>query len=398
MEERNRAAFGAKKKWMVFLGGTALLLLAGVVASQFVRPDSAFPEETQGKGAATRAPASQKERLVATIQLGDTLDRITYDELASECVARHGHEILDNLINRRIIQQACDQQGLEISEAEVRAEIDRIARRFNTDSENWLKILQAERNITPAQYSRDIIWPMLALKKIAGEGVEITAKELKEAFIRNYGERVKARAIVLDNVRRAREVLAKAEADPENFGRLAREYSIDPNSRALDGVIPPIPRYAGHPELEKAVFKLKEGEISAVIQVDANQYMIVKCEGRTEQVVHDIKEVQTHLEEQLHEEKVQQAVASVFENLKESARVENYMTRVVTGGDRKPGAKGSKASTVRQTSGAAPAGAAPAAAARRAAATEEEPEEGTARPGAGNLPARRPPKAPKQVP
>ena len=243
----------------------------------------------------------------STIKTGGSVDKVTYDDLAKECVARYGAEILDNLINRRIIQQACDQHGITVSESEVKGEVNRIAKKFGLDEENWLKMLQAERNVTPAQYYNDIIWPMLALRKLAGETVEISDKELKLAFDRNYGPRVKAKAIVLDNPRRAREVHAKVVANPEDFSKYVTEYSIDPNSRALGGVIPPIPRHAGNEKLEEVVFKLKENEISSVVQVGVNQYMIVLCEGRTEQVVTELtSDVEQMLRDQLTEEKVQQ--------------------------------------------------------------------------------------------
>jgi foldase protein PrsA len=331
-----------KRNWTLAIAGTAAVLVAAGVAIQVMKPRGAHSEDGSGKAAAAR-PAASTEKVVATIKTGGSVDKVTYDDLAKECVARYGAEILDNLINRRIIQQACDQHGITVSEAEVKAEVNRIAKKFGLDEENWLKMLQAERNVTPAQYYNDIIWPMLALRKLAGEKVEISDKELQRAFVRNYGPRVKAKAIVFDNPRRAREVHAKAMANPEDFGRLAREYSIDPNSRSLDGVIPPIPRYAGNDKLEEVVFKLKEGEISPVVQVGATQYMVVLCEGYTEQVVKKLDEVEDMLREQLTEEKVQQSVAKVFEGLKDDARVENILAGTVQGGEkrttgRKPGA------------------------------------------------------------
>jgi len=131
------------------------------------------------------------------------------------------------------------------------------------------------------------------------------------------------------------------------------EFSIDPNSRALGGVIPPIPRHAGNEKLEEVVFKLKENEISSVVQVGVNQYMIVLCEGRTEQVVTELtSDVETMLRDQLTEEKVQQSVAKVFENLKDNARVENILTGTVQGGEKKPAAAARKGA-VKPAAGAA---------------------------------------------
>ena len=74
-----------------------------------------------------------------------------------------------------------------------------------------------------------------------------------------------------DSLRREKHIL---ETDSTEIERLAREHSIDPASKPLDGVIPPIPRYGGADELEKAAFKLKEGEISGVIQVGLSQFIM----------------------------------------------------------------------------------------------------------------------------
>ncbi|RPI91184.1 MAG: peptidylprolyl isomerase [Planctomycetaceae bacterium] len=354
MTQNNLATAGTaanKKSWKWMIAGTAVALLGAGAGIQFLRPTGAHSEDGAGKATAGKTAEAPRERLVATIKTGNSTDKVTYDELAKECVSRYGSEILDNLINRRIIQQACDQHGITVSEAEVKGEVNRIAKKFNLDEENWLRMLQSERNVTPAQYYNDIIWPMLALRKLAGESVEISEKEMQQAFVRNYGPRVKARAIVLDNPRRAREVHGKVMANPEDFGRFAREYSIDPNSRSLDGVIPPIPKYAGNDKLEEVAFKLKEGEISAVVQVGVSQFMILLCEGRTEQVVTERGEVEDLLREQLTEEKVQQSVAKVFEKMKEDARVENILTGSVQGGDKKGAAK--KNAAVRPAGGTA---------------------------------------------
>ncbi|MFN0056333.1 MAG: peptidylprolyl isomerase [Planctomycetales bacterium] len=324
----------------MLIAGTAVALLIAGVAIQVARPTSAYPEDGAGaKGAAagrattSDAAAQGGQRQKAVSKVGNQI--ISYDELAAECVNRYGKEILDNLINRRIIQQACDAQGIEVAEAEIEAEILKTAQKFGLDKMEWEKMLQAERNVSPSQNRRDIIWPMLALKKLAGEEVEVTKEDINKAFVRNYGARVKARAIVMDNQRRANEVWTQAVANPDEFGRLAREHSIDPSSRPLEGMIPPIPKYAGSPDLEKAAFKLKEGEISAVIQVGLNQFIILMCEGRTEPTVTNIAEVKDILVEQLREEKVQESVARVFSKLKDEARVDNYLTGVSSGGERK---------------------------------------------------------------
>jgi foldase protein PrsA len=363
MSEQSQTTTGTvnpatKKKWALVVTGSAVLLLAAGVMMQVMRPASAFPEDG-GPGTA-KATASGKSgsgdqdakrmRKVAVVDK----EIITYDELAAECVARLGKEVLENLINRKIIQQACDNQGIEVSDAEVSREIKRNADKFGLAVDQWLAMLETERGVTPMQYRRDIIWPMLALRKLAGEDVKISKADIDKAFIRNYGERVEAKAIILNNQRRATEVWDKAQAKPDEFEDLAKQYSIDPSSKAMGGKIPAIARYNGSKEVEEAAFKLKKGKISPVIQVGLDQYIILKCEGRTEPTVkemtHDIHEI---LVEQLKEEKTAEAVAKVFEKIKSEARVTNYVTNVSTGGERRQqtAKTAGNAGTVSQTGG-----------------------------------------------
>lgn len=271
---------------------------------------------------------------------------ITHDIVAAECLERHGAEVLDGIINRTIIQQACRAKGVEVSAAEVNAEVMRIAKRFELPVESWYQMLQAERNITPMQYQRDVIWPMLALKKLAGENIEITEKDMQQAFLREYGPRVKAKMIMLDNFNRAKEIWAQAQAKPEDFGRLAREHSVEPTSRALDGDIPPIRRYSGNEDLVEAAFNLKEGEISAIRQAGQpgeNRYVILLSKGQTEPIV-KFEEVKEELHAQLHEQKVQESVANLFEKLKEQSRIDNLLTNTSTSN-----------TNIQRTSGTAPA-------------------------------------------
>lgn len=126
----------------------------------------------------------------------------------------------------------------------------------------------------------------------------------------------------------AQEVWDKAKAKPEDFDALARDYSVETNSRALGGVIPPIRKNTGaHENLRKAAFAMKEpGEISGILQIGPSQFAILKFEGQTEPVDHDPKDVQVQLQADLTEREVQKMVGDTFETLQKSARVDNFLT------------------------------------------------------------------------
>ncbi|MGB4710667.1 MAG: peptidylprolyl isomerase [Fuerstiella sp.] len=313
----------------MLVSGTLIAILAGAVGMQIMRAQSSKAAvQTDGSSAG-------KVRVDA---MGKPVSRvngqaISYEELATECIQRNGREVLDNVINRTLIQQACSEAGVSVSDAEVNNEIVRISKKFGLPVDQWEKMLESERGLTPIQYRRDVIWPMLALKKLAGQEVQITREKMKEAYYDNYGPRVKARMMVLDNLRRAQEIWEKVRSTPDEFENFARDYSVEPNSRALGGTVPPIRRYSGaHEEIRKAAFKMKTpGEISGIVQVDMNQYVILKFEGMTDPVPHDEKDVEAQLSEELREREVQKMVAETFEKLKTKARIDNYLTGETTG-------------------------------------------------------------------
>jgi foldase protein PrsA len=308
----------------LLFGGTLLMLIAGGIGMQVWRARSSQAAEDQSAVPAAQSPGEAANVAWARVN-GEA---ITWEALAKECVERHGKEVLENMINRTIIQQECSRRGIIVSEAEVDQEILEISKKFGLALDQWYKMLEAERNLTPQQYRRDIIWPMLALKKLAGRDVEITEEMLKLAYEDNYGPRVKARMIVVDNIRRATEIWEKARKTPDDFESLARDYSLEPNSRALGGVIPPIRKNSGaHENLRKAAFAMTEpGEISGVLQVGPSQYAILKFEGMTEPVDHDMADVQAQLHADLTEREVQRMVGETFEKLQGDARVDNFLT------------------------------------------------------------------------
>ena len=353
------------KSMFLVLGGTAAVAFVAGFMLQFVRPAAGQAQEksaaTAGKATVTGTKA-EAARYLARITNGKHVVMVSYDEVAHECMLRHGAEVLDNIVNRKIIETACENSNIQISEAEVDQEIIKIAKKFNMSVAEWYNMLQTERSVTKAQYRRDIIWPMLSLRKLAGEDVKISPTELQQAFLKNYGPRVKARIIVSDNQRRAGEAWEMVSRDPALFDAAVKKYSMDAGSRALGGAVPPIPQFSGNllsEPLEKAAFKLKVGEVSNVIQ-SGQQFVIIKSEGLTEQVVNSIDEVKTELVAALTEEKTQRAIAETFDRIREGARIDNFLTNQTTGGQKKPTAIPGQ-SPIRQTSGqAAPGSAKPA--------------------------------------
>src|SRR5262245_47678611 len=220
---------------------------------------------------------------------------ITRQQLSDECVAREGKKILELLINRTLIEQALRTKKLEITAAEIDQEIESVAHRFGISRENWLRTLDKERNISPVQYARDIIYPALALRKLCADRVQVTPSDLKLAFEARFGEKLRCRMILVDKQNKAVEIWEQLRKNPGGFEKMAQEQSMDTGSRSLGGLLAePIMRHAhpttisdaafrqlvdGDPKDKNPANKPKDGDFTGPIQADETSWIILRRES-----------------------------------------------------------------------------------------------------------------------
>lgn len=259
-------------------------------------------------------------------------DKVTMQELGNECLLRHGEEVLEGEISRTLLEQELKATGISVTQEDLNAEMAHAAElagvldaKGNPDLAKWLEVAVAEQGITKERYLRDSVWPSAALKKLSAKDVQVTEEDVAKGFEANYGERVRCRAIVLGNLRRAQEVWNKARqnASVEYFGDLAAEYSVEPTSKALRGEVPPLGRHGGQKLLEDAAFKLQANELSEIVQM-GDKFIILRCEGRTERMDIDLKDVRNILERDIFEKKLRMVMGEKFEEINSRARVDNY--------------------------------------------------------------------------
>ncbi len=247
--------------------------------------------------------------------------RITTAELAQQCLAKHGANVLDSLVNKTLIADYCARSGIVVTKQQVDEEIDRMAQRFAVPRDEWLKMLEQERNITPHQYANDIIWPTIALRMIAGALVQPSPAEVQQAYETQFGPAVQCRLIALNTLPQAQEVHASATAKPDEFGNLAKQFSVDVNSASAKGLIQPIRRHLGDSRLEEIAFGLKAGQVSPVVQVGA-QFVVLKCESHLPARNVPLAQVQKVLEDAIRDKKLRLASSQVFDSIKKESPVE----------------------------------------------------------------------------
>lgn len=260
-------------------------------------------------------------------------ESITMLELGKECLARHGEEVLDGHVSRMLLEQELKKLNVTVTNDELRGEMAHAAKLAGVvgpdgqaDLAKWAKVAPDEQGVSYEVYVRDSVWPSAALKKLTRDKVQVTEEDMQKGFQANFGERVRVRAIVLGEMRRAQEVWDKARSNAsfDYFGDLAEEYSIEPTSRALRGEVPPLRKFGGQPQLEEVAFQLGEGQLSGIVQV-GDKFVILKCEGRTKPVEVTPAEVRDTLYPDLYEKKLRIAMAERYEQIRKTARIDNYL-------------------------------------------------------------------------
>jgi parvulin-like peptidyl-prolyl isomerase len=309
--------------------GAAVLVVAGCLAWRYVaggsRADATPPRAAAAAPAGRGQPQSPAEtppadKLMALVNGAE----IKRSQLAAECLSRHGSAVLETIVNRKIIEQECARQGVVVTAADVDADIDAMSRRFSIPRDKWIELIQQERGISAKQYSDEIVWPMIALRRLAHASLEPTPDEIGEAFENQFGPAVKARIIVLRSRQEAEEVRSQAVATPDDFGAIARRRSVDVGSASANGWVQPIRRNSGDRAFERAAFALQPGAISEVVQV-ADQFIVVKCEGHLPAAGVKLEDVRNRLGEELRERKSRSASSELFRRLQEAATVENIL-------------------------------------------------------------------------
>ena len=261
---------------------------------------------------------------------------ISIRELAELCIQKHGKEALNDMINRLLVEQACRRENIQMTEQDIDNEIREMALNYLPHSPGgapnigmWLQMATEESKLSIPMYRKNVILPVLALKRLTRPHVQVTEEDIQRAFEANFGQKVHCLAIYFtaqDN-RRAQEVwqMANRHRTEENFGDLAAKYSLDPESRLGRGVIPPIARHCGHPLLEAEAFSLQPGALSTIIQVD-ELLVILYCVGYVDPAPVQIEGVRADLFADIFEKKQQKTIARYFEKLHEQAVVINYLT------------------------------------------------------------------------
>ena len=144
-------------------------------------------------------------------------------------------------------------------------------------------------------------------KQLLLDKVNVSDKEIKENSKKTSHILIKVKSKKSDKEglddkeakQKAEEIQKEVEKNPNKFGEIAKKESMDSSSAKKDGSLGYVIKGQMVDSFEKALFKLKEGEVSKVVKTDYG-YHIIKADKET-----DFNSEKSNIKQKLIEEKVQ---------------------------------------------------------------------------------------------
>lgn len=268
--------------------------------------------------------------------------------------------ILNELINKEILETHASRSRITVSEAEVDTKIGELQSPYS--KEEFVKKIK-EQGIELSEL-RGEIRQSLMINKLINKDI-VSRITVSDAEIADYYARNKSNF----NVPETQYHLAQIEVTPradsevrnlknddaktpaaaqrkiralyaqlrtgEDFAKVAQEYSEDPRTAASGGDMGFVPASSlgSNPALKQAVISLKVGETSGILRTPTG-YHIVKLLSREDAGEHPLSDpqVQGTIRQTLLNEKEQLMKAAYIETLRNRVKVVNYLADQILSG------------------------------------------------------------------
>lgn len=144
-------------------------------------------------------------------------------------------------------------------------------------------------------------------KQLLADKVKVSDKELKENTKKASHILIKVKSSSSDKEglsdkkakEKAEKIQKEVEKNPDKFGEIAKKESMDSSSAKKDGSLGYVVKGQMVSKFEKALFKLKEGQVSDVVKTDYG-YHVIKADK-----ANDFDKQKSKLKAKLIEQKVQ---------------------------------------------------------------------------------------------
>ncbi|OQX54695.1 MAG: hypothetical protein B5M48_00195 [Candidatus Omnitrophica bacterium 4484_213] len=224
---------------------------------------------------------------------------------------RAKENILEQMIENKLILEEAEKRGIKASEEEIEKEIAKARKRFSSLEEFTKTLRQENLNI---QKLRERYKEQIMIRKTIQDylvrKVDITPEEIASYYEEHIDdftqpERVKIRMLSFESKDKAIETLNKLRAGDE----------------FRDGEVKFVARGEMVPQIDSVIFSLKIGEFSGLIKTELG-YCIFKVEGKQQKEISSFPKVRDKIENILWQKKSAEEFNKWMQELKKDAYIE----------------------------------------------------------------------------
>jgi foldase protein PrsA len=190
---------------------------------------------------------------------------ITKDDLYNAMKAKYGKKALQELVYEKVLSKK-----YSVTDKELNARVDQLKNQLGSNFDAAL----AQYGYKDENDLKENLKLGMLQEKAAMKNVTATDKELKD-YYNNYKPQIKARHILVADVKTANEVEQKLKAG-EKFEDLAKKYSKDTGTAQNGGDLGYFGTGQMDPAFEKAAYALKLNEISQPVKSQYGYHIIQK--------------------------------------------------------------------------------------------------------------------------
>lgn len=250
------------------------------------------------------------------------------------------HAVLDQLIEKKLVEQKVRELNIKIGDDEIRQAIEDVMRQNKIPTHEALVAALAGQGLTFDQYRDQLRDQLERLRLVSMEvraKIQVGESEMREYYEANLAkytdeESFHARHIFFRindkapaaEIKRAMTtalmVLAEAKSG-KDFVELAKSYSEDPAARKDGGDLGIFRKGDMQPELEQAILSMKPGDVSELISTPVG-FHIIKLEERIKGKVKQFESAKAEIEDVIYRKKSEERFKQWAQELRSKASVD----------------------------------------------------------------------------
>ena len=253
-------------------------------------------QATPGADASIEVIARYGSEVVGAEELRQALERLPGRSLQVMNDQARRRFVENHVLNRLLFEEG-KERGFD-QDPVVRQQIEELERKLVVQ-----KLVQELQQVPP----------------ITDQEIEAYYRENESSYSTTT---LRARHILVRDEKLAAEILAEVEADPESFGELAEEHSIDTASSRKGGDLGFFGPGRMVAPFERAAFALQEpGDLSEVVKTQYG-YHIILLDERREGPLRPLDQVSERIRASLRQQKVRIRTQDYYDRLKAEANLE----------------------------------------------------------------------------